>query len=117
MSKRALERKVVRGAIAEIALPEGATLVQGKRRDDVGQLEGKAYKHTGVSFWPDYHVTDDRVKVEWVRARRAPGTEVDAHAAPRARRRRARPRRAALTVRGDSDDVASRATRCGPASR
>ena len=31
-----------------------------------GQLEGKAYKHTGVSFWPDYHVTDDRMKIEWV---------------------------------------------------
>jgi murein tripeptide amidase MpaA len=75
VSKRALERKVVRGAIAEIGLPEGATLVQGKRREDVGQLEGKAFKHTGVSFWPDTHVTDDRVKVEWV-LRAAPGTEV-----------------------------------------
>jgi hypothetical protein len=75
VSKRALERKVVRGAIAEIDLPPGATLVQGKRREDVGQLEGKAFKHTGVSFWPDVHVTDDRVKVEWVL--RAPaGTEV-----------------------------------------
>ena len=47
-------------------LPAGATLVQGKRRDEHGQLEGRAYKHTGVSFWPDYNVTDDRVKVEWV---------------------------------------------------
>jgi hypothetical protein len=71
VSKRALERKVVRGAIAEIALPDGAELVQGKRRADIGQLEGKAYKHTGVSFWPDYHVTDDRATAEWVvRARR-----------------------------------------------
>jgi len=66
VSKRALERKVVRGVIAEIALPEGAKLVQGKARIDAGQVEGKAYKHTGVSFWPDYLVTDDRVKVEWV---------------------------------------------------
>ncbi len=75
VSKRALERKVVRGVIAEIALPDGAELLQGKRREDVGQLEGKAYKHTGVSFWPDAQVTDDRVKVEWV-VRAAPGTEV-----------------------------------------
>ncbi|MBK7744985.1 MAG: carboxypeptidase [Betaproteobacteria bacterium] len=75
VSKRALERKVVRGAIAEIELPSGATLVQGKRREDLGQLEGKAYKHTGVSFWPDAHVTDDRVKVEWV-VRAAAGVEV-----------------------------------------
>ena len=66
VSKRALERKVVRGVIAEIALPAGATLVHGKRREELGQLEGKAYKHTGVSFWPDHNVTDDRAKIEWI---------------------------------------------------
>jgi hypothetical protein len=70
VSKRALARKVVRGLIAEIALPDGATLASGKLREDLGQLEGKAYKHTGVSFWPDYHVTDDRMKIEWVVAGR-----------------------------------------------
>jgi murein tripeptide amidase MpaA len=66
VSKRALERKVVRGLIAEVTLPSGASLVQGTRRVDAGQLEGKAYKHTGVSFWPEPNVTDDRVKVEWI---------------------------------------------------
>ena len=66
VTERALARKTVRGIIAEIALPQGATLAAGKARDDVGQLEGKAYKHTGVSFWPDYNVTDDRMKLEWV---------------------------------------------------
>jgi len=66
VSKRALERKIVRGVRVEIVLPEGATLAAGERQVDLGQLEGKAYKHTGVSFWPDYHVTDDRAKIEWV---------------------------------------------------
>jgi hypothetical protein len=66
VSKRALERKIARGVIAEIALPEGAALLSGKRREELAQLEGKAYKHTGVSFWPDYNTTDDRLKVEWV---------------------------------------------------
>ncbi len=66
VSKRALERKVVRGLISEIVLPEGARLHSGKRRQEFGQLEGRAYKHTGVSFWPDYHLTDDRAKIEWV---------------------------------------------------
>ena len=74
VSKRALARKVVRGLVAEIALPEGATLASGKLRHDAGQLEGKAYKHTGVSFWPDYHVTDDRLKVEWVVVAKAGAT-------------------------------------------
>jgi hypothetical protein len=66
VSKRALERKVVREVMTELALPQGATLVQGKRRDGHGQLEGRAYKHTGVSFWPETNVTDDRMKIEWV---------------------------------------------------
>ena len=66
VSKRALERKVVRGVIAEIAIPRDGELVAGKRREEIGQLEGKAYKHTGISFWPDYHVTDDRGKIEWI---------------------------------------------------
>jgi murein tripeptide amidase MpaA len=66
VSKRALERKIVRGTMVDIGLPSGATLLQGKRRVDAGQLEGKAYKHTGVSFWPDYAVTDDRAKIEWI---------------------------------------------------
>ena len=76
VSKRALERKVVRGVIAEIALPPGAKLLSGKRREHLGQLEGKAYKHTGVSFWPDYNITDDRIKVEWV-VRAKKGEKVD----------------------------------------
>jgi murein tripeptide amidase MpaA len=66
VSKRALERKIVRGVVAEISLPAGAELASGKRREEIGQLEGKAYKHTGISFWPDYHVTDDRAKIEWI---------------------------------------------------
>jgi murein tripeptide amidase MpaA len=66
VSKRALARKTVRGIVTEVELPVGASLATGKVRDEVGQLEGKAYKHTGVSFWPDYNVTDDRMKLEWV---------------------------------------------------
>jgi murein tripeptide amidase MpaA len=71
VSKRALARKVVRGLVVDVALPDGARLVSGKLRDDYGQLEGRAYKHTGVSFWPDYNITDDRLKMEWVVEARA----------------------------------------------
>ncbi len=76
VSKRALERKVVRPVRAEIALTGAVELVSGKRREEIGQLEGKAYKHTGISFWPDYHVTDDRAKIEWV-VRGKPGDRID----------------------------------------
>jgi hypothetical protein len=76
VSKRALERKVVRGVVVEIVVPEGGALLAGKRREELGQLEGKAYKHTGVSFWPDHHLTDDRLKVEWV-VRAPAGARID----------------------------------------
>ena len=66
VSKRAEARKVVRGLVVELGLPAGAKLASGKLRDELGQLEGRAYKHTGVSFWPDKNITDDRIKVEWV---------------------------------------------------
>ncbi|KAB2844388.1 MAG: carboxypeptidase [Burkholderiales bacterium] len=65
-SKRALERKMVRGLIAEIDLPAGAELVFGKAREELGQLEGRNHLHTSVSFWPDFAPTGDRVKIEWV---------------------------------------------------
>jgi murein tripeptide amidase MpaA len=66
VSKRALARKTVRGIVVDVVLPDGVTLGAGKAHDDHGQLEGRAYKHTGVSFWPERNITDDRVKLEWV---------------------------------------------------
>jgi len=93
VSKRALDRKVVRGVIVEVEVPEGVTLVQGKRRVELPQLEGRAYKHTGISFWPDYHVTDDRAKAQWV-VRGRPGDVVQLTA----RHERAGVARASVTL-------------------
>ena len=44
VTKKAVEKKVSRGVICEIELPEGATLQAGKVREDLAQLEGKVYK-------------------------------------------------------------------------
>jgi murein tripeptide amidase MpaA len=63
VTKKALEKKVVRGVVCEIELPEGAVLETGKPREEVGQLEGRAYK-PAVPDASD--ATDDRAKVEWV---------------------------------------------------
>jgi murein tripeptide amidase MpaA len=65
ITKKALEKKLVRGVIAEIELPDGATLQLGKPREELGQLEGRAYKPSAVTFW-SADPTDDRAKVEWV---------------------------------------------------
>jgi murein tripeptide amidase MpaA len=65
ITKKALEKKLVRGVIAEIELPEGATLRTGKPREEMGQLEGRAYKPSAANVW-NADPTDDRAKVEWV---------------------------------------------------
>lgn len=65
VTKKALERKAVRGIVCELELPNGATLETGKPREELGQLEGRAYKPASPSRW-DADPTDDRTKVEWV---------------------------------------------------
>jgi hypothetical protein len=65
ITKKAVEKKLVRGVVAEIELPDGATLRTGKPREELGQLEGRAYKPSAVTFW-NADPTDDRAKVEWV---------------------------------------------------
>lgn len=66
----------LRGALAEIALPPGAQLVSAKPRESLGELEGWAYRHTGVSFWPDRKPTDNLAYADWV-VRAQPGTTVE----------------------------------------
>ncbi|GBC91567.1 Carboxypeptidase T [bacterium HR15] len=65
ITKKALEKKAVRGVIAEIELPEGATLRSGKPREELGQLEGRAYKPSAISSW-NADPTEDRAKIKWI---------------------------------------------------
>ena len=74
-SKMALQRRLLRGVLAEIELPAGARLVSGKPREELGELEGWAYLHTGISFWPNKNATADRAHVDWV-VHGKPGTQV-----------------------------------------
>lgn len=74
VSKKALERKVTRPVIAEIAFPEGGKLITGLAREELKQLEGRNMKPAGNSGWLA-DPTDDRAKVEWVVAA-APGTTI-----------------------------------------
>ncbi len=66
VSKRAQQRKQARGLIGELTLPAGAELLSGDARTFAGELEGRAYKHTLMSFWTDTAPTSDRTKLEWV---------------------------------------------------
>ena len=69
LTRRALERKTVRGVIFEIHLPDGdpsISLVGGKPRVEGPQLEGHAVRTSLQAFLPNREVTGDRAVVEWV---------------------------------------------------
>ena len=65
VTERAMDKKLVRGCICEIELPEGAKLIIGKLREDVGQLEGRAYQPS-APHRRQADPTSDRALVEWV---------------------------------------------------
>src|SRR5262249_14494930 len=77
VTKRALERKTVRGVMFEIHLPKPpeatsaapeavVSLVGGKSRFEGPQLEGHAPKNSLLAFLPSREVTADRAVAEWV---------------------------------------------------
>ena len=68
VTKMAKQKKLVRGVVCEIELPEGARLETGSPREELEQLEGRAYKPAAANTWAGSSAdeTDDRLKVEWV---------------------------------------------------
>ncbi|MDC8770276.1 M14 family metallopeptidase [Roseateles albus] len=69
VTKRALERKVVRGVMFEIHLPAlnpAVSLVSGKERMEGPQLEGHGPKSSQQAFLPNRDLTADRAVGEWV---------------------------------------------------
>ncbi|MDQ6627480.1 MAG: carboxypeptidase, partial [Pseudomonadota bacterium] len=69
VTKRALLRKIVRGVMFEIHLPEGdssVSLLSGSPRMEGPQLEGHAPKASLNAFLPNREVTADRAVGEWV---------------------------------------------------
>ncbi|MEO1290816.1 MAG: carboxypeptidase, partial [Chloroflexota bacterium] len=65
VSKQALAKKAVRGVIAEIDLPDGASLTSGKQREHLSQLEGRNGTSSSATPWSVSPSTSDRAKVEW----------------------------------------------------
>ncbi|MBL8330072.1 MAG: carboxypeptidase [Rubrivivax sp.] len=66
VTNRALERKVARGTVFEIALPSSASLISGRERMVQGHLEGHAPKVSLQAFLPHRKITGDREVAEWV---------------------------------------------------
>ncbi len=57
--------KVVRPVRVELELPEGAIIKNGKRRTDLGHLEGRSNKLDVSANFPESS-TDNRARLEWV---------------------------------------------------
>jgi murein tripeptide amidase MpaA len=78
ITKQALDKKLVRGVICEIELPPDAALIQGQRRVELGQLEGRAHKPASMFGWAGTVAdpTDHRAKAEWVIQAR-PGAKIE----------------------------------------
>lgn len=67
VTKKNLEKQP-RGVVCEILLPSTATLVSGKHREEIPQLEGRAYKGSSPMVFGGQCAdpTQERAKVEWL---------------------------------------------------
>jgi len=65
VTKKAVERKITRGVVAEIAVGEGVELVHGLQRQEGAQLEGRAYEVCSA-FGGAANPTEERAKFEWI---------------------------------------------------
>ncbi len=69
VTKRAVQRKTVRGVMFEIHMPPDSSivsLVAGKQRFEGPHLDGHAPKTSLQGFLPNRNVTSDRAVAEWV---------------------------------------------------
>jgi murein tripeptide amidase MpaA len=64
-SHQGKKRKAMRPVRAELELPPGVTLLNGKKRTDLGHLEGRSNKLDVASVWGEAP-TDHRARSEWV---------------------------------------------------
>ena len=74
VSEKAVERKAVRDLEVELELPEGARLIAGEAKTEVGQLKGRVDKRS-TTWWANDESTSDLAKLEWV-VEAPPGTEI-----------------------------------------
>ena len=65
VTEKAVERKAVRPLEVELTLPEGARLVGGEKKVELGQLDGRVHRRS-LLWWATDDATSDRAKLEWV---------------------------------------------------
>jgi hypothetical protein len=77
VTRRAVDARVASPVEAVLRLPEGASLVDGDARRELGHLGGRALRRSSVgTFGPPHDGTDDRAAARWT-VRAAPGTSLE----------------------------------------
>ena len=64
-SEQGKKRHAIRPVRAELDLPDGVTILTGKRRIELGHLEGRSNKLDVATIW-ETSPTDNRGRAEWV---------------------------------------------------
>lgn len=73
-SAQGKKRKAVRPVRAELSLPEGVAIIDGKRLVELGHLQGRSNKFDVATVWIEGD-TDHRARAEWT-LRGRPGAEI-----------------------------------------
>ncbi len=76
-SQQGKKRKAMRPVRVELEAPSGCALINGKRRVELGHLEGRSNKLSVTSLW-EASPTDNRARTEWV-VHAPVGTQVQIH--------------------------------------
>jgi murein tripeptide amidase MpaA len=78
-TQQALDQKIIEGVRAELTLPAGAKLVEGKPSEELSQLAGRTVQRSTASWWGYTPGTPDRAVADWIVAAPA-GTAITAKA-------------------------------------
>jgi hypothetical protein len=97
-SQKAVDQNAVGPVMAELVLPQGASIVEGPTRRPLGQLEGRTGQRSTATWWSYSIGTPDRAVADWIVAAR-PGTRLSA----RVSHERAGSEEAAVTLRAKGE--------------
>lgn len=65
-TQQAVDQQVVGAVTAELTLPAGSRLVEGKRRQALGQLEGRSAQRSTATWWGYSPGTPNRAVADWI---------------------------------------------------
>lgn len=65
-AQKAVEQNVSEGVVAQLSLPDGAQLVEGSPRRELGELAGRTRQFSVATWWSFVPGTPDRAAADWI---------------------------------------------------